>query len=131
MSNELIIGIGGLVLSVLTYFAGVWRAEKRHDAIDKATRMNAVFDRYMEFRKSNHTAGMDGLLKAGIATLESDAEIRELSNRIAAHGERHPLGDPDEQFENVNLKLLFEYAAKNRVNFLSISIEEVIDYSRA
>jgi hypothetical protein len=127
MSNELLIGLGGLVLGVLSYFAGVHRTEKRLRSDDRALRIRRVFDRYMGFRSSNYTGGYDGLQKAGAATLASHEEILELVQLIVAHGEKHPLGSNyDQAFAGVDLKAFFEYAASNRVNFLRTPIEEVI-----
>ena len=55
MRNELIIGLGGLLLSVLAYFAGVYRTEKRYKSQDKEKRLDKVLNRYMDFRKTNKT----------------------------------------------------------------------------
>lgn len=92
MTNEILIVLAGLVLSVLMYFAGVWRTERRHAKEDRETRVRRVFEKYMEFRRSNYTGGYDGLQKAGISTLASNGEVQELLDLIVAHGERHPLG---------------------------------------
>jgi hypothetical protein len=132
VTDELLIALGGLVLSVLTYFAGVWRTERRHQKDDRAKRVERVFAKYMEFRRGNYTAGCDGALKAGIATLESNAEIAEFSKLVVGHGEIHPLGlDHSTAFENVHLLRFFRYAAENRVNFLSTPVEKVIEASNA
>ena len=130
MSNEVLIGIGGLILSVLTYFAGVWRTENRHSNQDREARIRRVFERYMEFRRTNYTGGYDGLQKAGISTLASNEEITELVNLILAHGEAHPLGsDHDAVFKSVNLLQFFRYAAEKRVNFVTTPVERVINES--
>jgi len=127
MSNEILIGIGGLILSVLTYFAGVSRTKKQLSVQDREERVCRVLDKYMEFRRTSNTSGLDGLQKAGIATLESNAEVTELLNRIVAHGEHHPLGsDHATVFLGVDLPRFFRYAAQNRVNFFRTSIEQVI-----
>ncbi len=127
MTNELLIGIGGLILSVLTYFAGVWRTERRHATEDRETRVRRVFDQYIQFRRTNYTGGYDGLQKAGVATLGSNAEIQELVRLIVAHGEGHPLGsNHDTVFQGVDLLKLFKYAAEKRVNLITTRIEDVI-----
>ena len=132
MTSELLIGLGGLILSVLTYFAGVWRTERRHSREDRDSRVRRVFDRYMEFRRSNQTAGLDGLQKAGIATLASGDEIEELLALIVAHGEKHPLGaDHATAFKGVDLLRFFRFAAERRVNFFQTRIEDVIRDSGA
>lgn len=127
MTNELIIGIGGLLLSVLTYFAGVWRTEKRLAAEDRQTRVRRVFEKYMGLRGTNRTGGYDGLQKSGISTLRSNEEIQELINLIVAHGEIHPLGsDHEKVFNGVDLRKFFLYAAERQVNFLKTPVEDVI-----
>jgi hypothetical protein len=130
MTNEVLIGIGGLILSVLTYFAGVWRTERRHMTEDRETRIRRVFERYMEFRRTNNTGGYDGLQKSGISTLASNEEITELTCLIVAHGEAHPLGsDHEVVFKNVDLLQFFKFAAAKRVNFVTTPIERVIKES--
>ena len=132
MSNELLIGLGGLVLSVLTYFAGVWRTERRHNTQDCEARVQRVFENYMDFRKRNYTAGYDGAQKAGIATLHSNDEIRAFTELVVNHSEQHPLGsDHAKVFKEVDLLKFFKYAAENRVNFLTTPIEKVIAESGA
>ena len=132
MTNELIIGIGGLLLSVLTYFVGVWRTEKRFAAEDRETRVRRVFEEYMKLRRANYTGGYDGLQKSGISTLRSNEEIQELINLIVAHGERHPLGsDHAKVFNGVDLRKFFLYAVEKQVNFLKTPVEDVIRDSGA
>lgn len=132
VSNEVLIGTGGLILSVLTYFAGVWRTENRHTTQDREARIRRVFERYMEFRRTNYTGGYDGLQKSGISTLASNEEIMELMNLIVAHGEAHPLGsDHKVVFNNVNLLQFFRFAAEKRVNFITTPVERVINESKS
>jgi hypothetical protein len=132
MTNEILIGIGGLVLSILTYLAGVWQTERRHRKEDREVRVRRVFDKYMDFRRTNYTGGYDGLQKAGIATLASNNEIRQLVELVVAHGEAHPLGSSHATvFQNVDLLKLFRFAAEKPVNFLRRPIEEIIRDSGA
>lgn len=132
MTNEILIGVGGLILSVLTYFAGVARTKKQLAAKDRDERIRRVLNTYMGFRRLNKTSGLDGLQKAGIATLESNGEISELLDLIVAHGEPHPLGTKHvATFSGVDLLRLFQYAAANSVNFFQVPIEQVIKDSSA
>jgi len=130
MTSEIIIGIGGLILSVLTYFAGVYRTEKRLSKDDRTARIQRVFERYFEFRRTNYTGGFDGLQKAGTAILESDNEIRELLALIIIHGESNPLGGKSQLFDHVDLKRFFDYAASKQINFFNTAVEEVITKSQ-
>jgi hypothetical protein len=132
MTNEILIGIGGLVLSILTYLAGVWQTERRHRKEDREIRIRSVFDKYMDFRRTNQTGGYDGLQKAGLATLASNDEIRDLLELVVAHGEAHPLGSNHAAlFKDVDLLKLFRFAAEKRVDFLRRPIEGVIRDSGA
>jgi hypothetical protein len=127
MSNEILIGIGGLILSVLTYFAGVSRGTRQLAAQAREERIRRVLDTYMEFRRKSKTDGLDGLQKAGVATLISNSEVNELLGRIVAHGEHHPLGSNHEAtFSGVDLPRFFLFAAQNKINFFQTSIEKVI-----
>ncbi|MBS7807351.1 hypothetical protein [Variovorax sp. PCZ-1] len=132
MSDEILIALAGLLLSVLTYFAGIWRAERHHRTQDSEARITRVFQKYMEFRRSNYTGGYDGAQKAGIATLESNEEIHTFATLVVGHGELHPLGsDHATVFASVDLLKFFRYAATNRVNFLTTPIESAIADSGA
>ncbi len=127
MEYELIIvGIGGLILAVLTYFAGVYRTEKQYKSQEKGKRIEDVVNRYMEFRRTNKTAGLDGLQKSGIATLNSDAEIREVVDLIIKYGENDPLQRSALPMDKVDLKVFFTEAAKKRVNL--VGSNELIEF---
>ena len=125
MSDQLIIGFGGILLSVLAYFAGVYRTERRYKKQDKDRRIDNVLARYMEFRKSNKTAGLDGLQKAGVATLKNDSEIRELVTLIKHHGENDPLQRPAIKMDGIDLKAFFEKAADEEINFFESKILKI------
>ena len=132
MTDEILIGLAGVVLSVLTYFAGVWRTERRHAKEDREARVRRVFEKYMDFRRSSYTGGYDGLQKAGIATLASNEEVDDVIRLILAHGEKHPLGsNHEETFRDVDLLRFFKFAAEQRVNFLAKPIEDAIRESGA
>ena len=130
MKNEIIIGIGGLLLAVLTYFAGVYRTERRYKKQAKEKRIENVINRYMEFRKTNETAGLDGLQRSGVGTLKDDKEIREVVDTILKYGETDPLQRPALEMDGIDLKVFFEEAAKKKLNFfhsknLRIFIEKI------
>ncbi len=46
--NELLIGVGGLVLAGLTYFAGIDHTKRQFSAGDKDHRINKVVDHYLK-----------------------------------------------------------------------------------
>ncbi len=130
MTSEILIGAGGLIFSVLTYFVGVYRTEKRLSKDERNARIQRVFEKYFEFRRTNYTGGFDGLQKAGTATLKSDDEIRELIALIINHGEKNPLGGESHLFDHVDLKRFFDYAATKQINFFNTTVEEVIAKSQ-
>ena len=71
----------------------------------------------MEFRKNNETSGLDGLRRAGVNTLESDKEIREVVDAIKKYGERDPLQIHAVNMDGFDLKVFFEKATKKNLNF--------------
>lgn len=128
MTNEIITGIGGLLLAVLTYFAGVYRTELRYKKQAKEKRIEGVINKYMEFRRNNETAGLDGLQRSGVATLRNDEEIREVVDTIIKYGERDPLKGLALEMNQIDLKVFFDEAAKKKLNFFdSKSLKTFID----
>ena len=131
MTSEILIGLGGLLLSVLTYFAGVQGTQKRPSKKERNTRIQKVLDKYMGFRRSNYTSGIDGLQKAGAATLMSDDEVRELIDLIIKHGDANPLGNKAHLFDTIDFKRFFDYVANNRIDFFDTRVEDVLEKSRS
>ena len=132
MPSEILLTIGGLLLSVATFFGGVWWTNRRHAKEDRQARILRVVDRYMEFRRSNFTSGLDGLQRSGIAMLSSNEEVREVARLIMAHGEPNPLGSNEENLlKDVDLLILFKFAAATRHNFLMGRLEDLIQNSSA
>jgi hypothetical protein len=113
--NELLIGLGGLLLSVLTYFAGVRRTECRHARNDREARITRVLDTYMAAARAGGARGFHGLVPAGVGTLTSDAEIRELMERIDQHGE---VLDPPPTLQDIDMHEFFKTAIERKCNFL-------------
>ena len=106
--------------------------QERHELEDRRARMDAVFEKYMYFRKRYFTEGPDGLQKAGVATLKSDAEIRELADRIIANNEPDPLRRNSGLFkQDMDFKLFYDYAAKERFDFSRGNLDEAIEKSGA
>ena len=106
--------------------------QERHAWEDKQARMDHVFVKYMDFRKRHFTEGPDGLQKAGVATLESDAEIRELADQIMANNEPDPLRRNSGLFkQDMDFKVFYDYAAKERLNFFTGDLAEAIEKSGA
>jgi hypothetical protein len=131
MTAEIIIGIGGLALAVLTYFAGVWRTEKRLSKEDREKRVRSVFEKYMDFRSRGKSSGLDGLKRAGASSLSTHDEILEVIDLIINHGEDNPLGRKRlHLFEGVDLKKFFDYATKHRIIFFRTPVEQVIEDSQ-
>jgi len=107
MTSQILIGLGGLILSVLMYFEGSRRAKRRYSNEDRDRRIQHVVDLYIRNAQALIRSGPHGLHKAGMLTLHDDAECRETCERIAGHGERHPLEPFRQQLEGVDLLGLF------------------------
>jgi hypothetical protein len=109
---EIALTIGGLLLSVLTYFAGVRRG-KRYREEDLAAaaehdadhRIERIVQRYARLVRTNQTGALHGLLVAGVKNLRSSDEIRLVRERATAQTGN----DPFRQYaDGVNLKELID-----------------------
>jgi len=121
--DALLIGFGGLLLSVLTYFAGVVRTKRRHARNDREVRITKVLDAYMAAARAGRANGFHGLVLAGVATLKSDAEIRELMERIVQHGQSW---DPALTLKGVDTHKFFRTAVDRQYNFLRSGAAEAL-----
>jgi len=95
---EIALTIGGLLLSLLTYWAGVKRG-KRYREEDLAAaaehdadhRIDRVVQRYALLGRTNQTGALHGLLVAGVKNLRSSDEIRWARERVTAQTGNDPL----------------------------------------
>jgi hypothetical protein len=106
---EIALTVGGLMLAVLTYFAGVRRGKRYRDE-DRAAaaeheadhRIDRVVQRYALLARTSQTAALHGLLVAGVKNLRSAEEVRLARERATAQTGIDPLRPYS--LEGVNLK---------------------------
>lgn len=103
-NTEILLGVAAIVLPVLTYFAGVQRERQRrqediaqHEAelaearqreleAAKAQRIGDVVGRYRQLWAKRESSSLQGMLKAGVRSLESSAEVAEACRLIEREG---------------------------------------------
>jgi len=103
------VAIGGLLLSVVTYFAGV-RHGKRYRDEDRAAaaeheadhRIDRVVQRYALLVRTSQHGALHGLLVAGVKNLRSSGEVRLARERATAQTGIDPLRQYS--LDGVNLK---------------------------
>lgn len=136
-SDGLLLGAGGLVLSGLVYFAGVWsgralerRTIKRDDTLrereGREARVSEVVREYRSLvRDTGAGANMHTLRDSGIANLKTDAEAREAIERISANG-KNPMGAfwNSLAIEGLDLAEVFRYSRDHDVT-VEAAIEAV------
>ena len=106
---EITLTVGGLILAVLAYLAGV-RHGKRYRAEDRAAaaeheadhRIDRVVQRYALLVRTSQTGALHGLLVAGVKNLRSTEEVRLARERATAHTGIDPLRPYS--VDGVNLK---------------------------
>jgi hypothetical protein len=95
---EIALAVGGLLLSMLTYFAGVRRGKRYRDE-DRAAaaehdadhRIDRVVQRYTLLVRTSQTGALHGLLVAGVKNLRSSGEVRLARERATAQTGIDPL----------------------------------------
>jgi hypothetical protein len=112
------VDIIGLAVSGAKYIADLFVRGRGDKKRDRQRRIQNVVNQYMTIRRQGMTAELDGLMKAGIATLHDDTEIDEAVRLIMLHGENDPLQRGTiPEMAGVPLKAFFEAAAARRTNF--------------
>jgi len=103
-NTEILLSVSNVLLPVLTYFAGVQRGNRtrtediaRHEAeraeerqreleAAKAKRIGDVVGRYRQLWAKRESSSLQGMLKAGVRSLESSAEVAEACRLIEREG---------------------------------------------
>ncbi|OGS08243.1 MAG: hypothetical protein A2270_10455 [Elusimicrobia bacterium RIFOXYA12_FULL_51_18] len=119
--DELTIGVAAIVVSALSYFAGVVRTKQQQASNDQDSRINKVLDKYVSASQAGRCNSYGGLVQAGIGLLKNDKEIRELLDRIVKHGESW---DPRSQLAGIDTYQLFQKAKEKRLNFSYSGVAE-------
>jgi len=116
-----------ILLPGLTYFAGMQRTELRYTKQLQKKRIRQVFDIYINNTKNG--SGLDGLKKAGVATLHNDTEVRMLVKLIEQHGKNDPLQrDSFPELDKLDLKVFFDQSLKDKTNFCDRkAVEKLIE----
>ena len=138
MDLELVIGIAGLVLAVLTYFAGVQRGKiqeqerREHDrAAEEDRRLyelrSKLVDEFVDMRRRNLDSGPPALVRLGLDKLGSDEQIRIAIQEMEARTKGSPWGRYAPQVADVNLLAFFRHCSQNGLDFRRTgTIEDVV-----
>lgn len=119
MQSQLLIGVGGVLLSALTYFAGVQRTERRYERGNRQARINHVATEYLRLSQGHRNSGINALIQAGVWTLKDDLEIREVIKSVIDHGDRSPFGAFHERIMKLDLWRYFSVAKERGYDFQS------------
>ena len=127
MKNEIILTIGGLILSVLTYFAVVVRTERRNKDQDEEQRISKFIENFNNSRKYGHGRRViDHLIPSGINNLQSHEEIEAALLRLEEVHGWHPLRDNNEEIKKFGYKDFFSWASKEKDKLTKDTIVEFI-----
>lgn len=116
MTAEIVIGVLGLVLSVVTYWAGVRHEKRRQSQDDSEVRINKVVDEYQELFQPRKDHGVPALIEAGALLLTSDQEIREVCRRLDLRNNTSPLEPWAEELQSMNLLQFFQAIRDHKLN---------------
>lgn len=116
MINTFFIVVAGLLLPVLTYFAGVQRTKQRYEQDDSEQRITKVVDEYQKLWQPRTNAGLPALLEAGIALLKNNKEAREACRRLQIRNDRSPLESSDKELADIDLHRFFLAIREHKLN---------------
>lgn len=144
----LLVGAAGVLVSALTYFAGIRRGEaqersrQRHaellqeldhqhqaaleDQRLRETAIARVVDDYMKLLRSATTSGVYGLADSGIASLRDDQDAREAVRRIALQAGKNPLGTASTELAKIDLVKFFRFFRERGLRFEHTSVADAI-----
>lgn len=151
---ETIIAAAGIIISALTYFAGVKRGKREsqeqreheirleverqeHDGLMEASRRRherivRVADQYVTWARKHHDNGPHALVHLGLEQLGSDADIREAIEDMRVrngHG-NDPWAGAGGEVEDVDLVVFFRHVRENGIDFFRTTVADVAEEVR-
>lgn len=141
VDDTLLVGIGGIILAALTYFAGK-RGQRRQDRASRKHDLDMEGDRrlhersthfvnqYVDLVRSSKDAGLSAMRKLGLQLLETDPRIRTAIAEMEGRTGRDPWQGSKQFVENCDLVVFFQYCHDHNVKFHHTSVEEVARAAR-
>ena len=148
MTAEVIIGVLGLVFSVVTYFLGVWierrrnrDEERRHrERIEEERRretdrrnaelVSKIADEYVHLGRSHTAHGLHALERLGLSRLGSAELISAALQEMHTRTGKNPLGSYAAQIDDEILLEFFQVVSEGNLSFFNVSVEEVVKRAR-
>jgi hypothetical protein len=152
-SDNLIIGIAGVVLSGLTYFAGKAHARRQlqdqraheaaqaelarqHDWALEAARVREagiarVVDAWLDLVRRAQSGGVHALFDVHPEQLPDDAAVREAVRRIEQSSGRSLWGEFASTMESVDQREFFLFMRRHGITFYAATVSTVVDRMKA
>jgi len=89
--DQIVIGIGGIIVAVLIYFAGVQRGKAQRSLDACEARINRVVDNFASLDPVHRGLDLAEFIRAGAADLRDNPEVVEAARRIVNRGAHHPI----------------------------------------
>ena len=121
MNMEILIAIAGILLSVLTYFAGVQRTERKYREDDASTRQNRVVDYILNIPRGQGNISLIELVNGGALELKDENEFIAVLEKLENRNYRPAF--PPQIRTALPAGSLFEFLgwfSKNRLKFADI-----------
>jgi hypothetical protein len=150
---EAIIGIVGVLVSVVTFYAGIRRGERqererrehelalererqRHDREMEDQRherelVSKVADEYVRMARSALDSGPHALARIGLEVLGSDRLVRQAIHEMHVRSGNDPWAGHAKHVEEVDLVEFFKLVREKNYNFFTISVQDVANQVRA
>ena len=133
MDAAVIIGILGVLVSVATYYLGRRAGREEREADAREARVERLVDEYcrMALGRPRLDSGPSALIKAGVAELHTNDEVREALRRISQRGTGHPLGSKAEEMVQLDLLEGFREFVKQGRSKRYLDGEEFCEFLRS
>ena len=153
MDDATLVGIAGVVIAALAYFAGVQRGKRQSAEVAAHARelqeqdhalqrelaahqrrgqgIDRVVASYVRIVRNHLSSGIYAVADSGIATLETNEDAIEALRRMRLEEGNDPLKGQREKLERVNLLTFFRFVRENGINFSQTSVDQVLQRMKA
>lgn len=123
---EIALGVIAIVVSIVTYYAGVRHGRRTADESYMQAQQDNLVDEYVDMARRNYSSGVYSLAMLGLEVLGNDPAIRRAIRLMEIRSGTDPWSGKAGLIADINLVSFFRYVREHKVNFAQRSVEDVL-----
>ncbi|NJL71778.1 MAG: hypothetical protein HC888_09235 [Candidatus Competibacteraceae bacterium] len=121
-----IIGVLGILVSILTYFLGRKDGRKKTQEDYILSRIDKMVDLYNEWDRAVYDNGIHALTRLGLESLENHRNIEKVIAKIEITSGQNPFGSQITTVKDIDLYRLFKFIREHNIDVSTENLTSII-----